>query len=174
MNTPFQSSRHDDAAGADTMNEMLTFQLGSAAFAVNVRQVREVLDHKPIQRMANAPASLLGMIDVRGVGVPVVDLKRRLAMPPSEEREVGPETRIVVLEFETGETLHTLAVIADAVHEVADLSDQTLEAPPHVGERWSNEFMQGLGRRGDAFLTLLKVEKLFAASQHDLAQSKAA
>ena len=173
MNTRFQSSRSEDE-DVDGNNEMLTFQLGSAAFAVNVRQVREVLDHKPIQRMANAPASLLGMIDVRGVGVPVVDLKRRLAMPPSEDREVGPETRIVVLEFETDEHLHTLAVIADAVHEVADLSDQTLEAPPHVGESWSNDFVQGLGRRGDSFLTLLKVEKLFGASDRALLVAQAA
>ncbi|ALN71190.1 MULTISPECIES: chemotaxis protein CheW [unclassified Aureimonas] len=173
MNTPFQSSRADDEDD-DSNNEMLTFQLGSAAFAVNVRQVREVLDHKPIQRMANAPESLLGMIDVRGVGVPVVDLKRRLAMPVSEHREIGPETRIVVLEFELDEHLHTLAVIADAVHEVADLSDQTLEAPPHVGEAWSNDFVQGLGRRGESFLTLLKVEKLFGATDRALLAAKAA
>lgn len=173
MNTPFHSSRAEDGE-ADSNNEMLTFQLGSAAFAVNVRQVREVLDYKPIQRMANAPESLLGMIDVRGVGVPVVDLKRRLAMPASETREVGAETRIVVLEFELDEHLHTLAVIADAVHEVADLSDQTLEAPPHVGEAWSNEFVQGLGRRGESFLTLLKVEKLFGANDRALLKAEAA
>jgi len=158
MSQHFQPSAEADP---DEGSEMLTFQLGSGDFAVNVRQVREVLDYKPIQPMANAPASLLGMIDVRGVGVPVVDLKAKLAMAASEHREIGPDTRIVVLEFEAEARHHTVAVIADAVHEVADLSDQTLEAPPHVGETWNNDFMQGLGRRKEAFLTLLRIEQLF-------------
>ncbi len=141
--------------------QMLTFQLGSGAFAVDVRQVREVLDHKPIQPVAGAPATLLGMIDVRGVGVPVMDLKRKLSLPPEEIRAVGPDTRIVVLEFGSSEGDRTLAVIADAVHEVADLAEQSLEAPPAIGERWNSGFMQGIGRRGEDFLTLLTVERLF-------------
>ena len=152
-------------AGVETSEpdalQMLTFQLGSGAFAVDVRQVREVLDHKLIQPVAGAPAALLGMIDVRGVGVPVMDLKRKLSLPPEESRAVGPDTRIIVLEFEAADGDRTLAVIADAVHEVADLAEQSLEAPPTIGERWNSGFMQGIGRRGEDFLTLLTVERLF-------------
>jgi purine-binding chemotaxis protein CheW len=171
MSNHFQPSA---AVDADEGNEMLTFQLGSGAFAVNVQQVREVLDYKPIQPMANAPASLIGMIDVRGVGVPVVDLKRKLAMPAGEGRDIGPDTRIVVLEFEAAGRLHTVAVIADAVHEVADLSDQTLEAAPHVGEAWNSDFMQGLGRRKEAFLTLLRIDSLFHGTESVLSGARAA
>lgn len=160
--TTLSSFRAGSTAAEPDDVQMLTFQLGSGAFAVDVRRVREVLDHKPIQPLANAPASLIGMIDVRGTGVPVMDLKRKLSLPDAEERAVGPDTRIVVLEFRaaSGEE-RTLAVIADAVHEVADLTEEMLEAPPAIGERWNSGFMQGIGRRGDDFLTLLTVERLF-------------
>ncbi|MBB3951651.1 chemotaxis protein CheW [Aureimonas jatrophae] len=164
MSQPFRSAFGESETESESA-EMLTFQLGSGAFAVNVRQVREVLDHKPIQPLANAPASLLGMIDVRGAGVPVVDLKRKLRMPDSEMRPVTGDTRIVVLEFEAAGETQTIAVIADAVHEVVDLADQVVEMPPHVGEAWDTTFMQGLGRRNESFLTLLRADHLFSAGE---------
>lgn len=152
-----------DAELASDTREMLTFQLGSGAFAVNVRQVREVLDYKAIQPIANAPATLLGMIDVRGVGVPVVDLKRKLAMSPNESRDVDADTRIIVMEFQATGRLHTVAAIADAVHEVADFGEQSLEPAPEFGESWNHAFMSGLGRREGNFLTLLDIDRLFTA-----------
>ena len=94
----------DDACGrgdeAVDQEQYLTFGLADEVFAVTVHQVREVLDLQPIARIANAPALLLGMIDVRGAGVPVIDLKGKLGIPAR-----GGDTehsRIVVLEVADG------------------------------------------------------------------------
>lgn len=141
--------------------EILTFRLGSESFGIQVVHVREVLDFKPIARVSNAPSALLGMVDVRGVGVPVVDLKRKLRMPESESAETSPDTRIVVLDFMCGGRHQTVAVVADAVHEVTDFGDDEIEAAPQFGQDWNSSFMKGLGRRNGGFLTLLEIDQLF-------------
>lgn len=150
-------------AGQDgaAATEILTFRLGSNAFAMEVRHVREVLDYKPIAPVAGAPSNLIGMIDVRGTGVPVVDLKRKLGM---HGLDMGPtpDTRIIVLEFLIAMRPHTVAIVADAVHEVSDVADQKIEQPPQFGESWKADYMQGLGRRGEEFMTLLDIGTLFA------------
>ncbi|KQT86108.1 chemotaxis protein CheW [Aurantimonas sp. Leaf443] len=165
--------RDSELEGPAPDREFLTFQMGTAAFAIPVRQVREVLDYRPVEPLANAPSSVLGVIDVRNVAIPVMDLKSKLAMPDGERREVGSETRIVVLEFVDGERQQTVAVIADAVHEVADLGEEPIEAAPDVGEAWDSGFMKGLGRRKGAFLTLLEIDRLFDGAVARLATKAA-
>ncbi|GGE25301.1 chemotaxis protein CheW [Aureimonas endophytica] len=144
-------------------SEILTFRIGTETFGIRVMHVREVLDHKPIARVSNAPPTLLGMIDVRGIGVPVVDLKLKLRMAAGGEGEgePTPDSRIVVLEFDAAGRHQTVAIVADAVYEVSDLGDAALERPPQFGESWNSAFMTGLGRRGESFLTLLDIPHLF-------------
>jgi purine-binding chemotaxis protein CheW len=144
----------------------LTFGLAGETFAMPVRQVREVLDLQRIARIANAPPLLLGMIDVRGQGIPVVDLKRKLALPETETTE---HTRILVLEVTRQGRQLVVAALADAVHEVANLAGDTVEPPPEFGETWDNSFMHGIGRRNGAFVTMLDLEQVFRGQDLDLA-----
>jgi purine-binding chemotaxis protein CheW len=100
------------------------------------------------------------MIDVRGSGIPVIDLKGKLALPST--RAEGEHTRIVVMEIgRNGEQL-VIGAITDAVYEVAYLPDDAIAPPPEFGTRWQSAFMRGLARRGDRFVTLLDLERLFA------------
>lgn len=164
------SESEDEMSGGDfppdeeAAREILTFRLGTETFGIQVIHVREVLDFKPIARVSNAPSSLIGMVDVRGIGVPVVDLKLKLRMPVSEASEPTADSRIVVLDFECAGRRQTVAIVADAVHEVTDLGDHEIEAPPQFGEAWNSAFMKGLGRRNGAFLTLLEIDNLFEAT----------
>lgn len=149
--------------------EILTFRLGTEDFGIRVVHVREVLDYKPIARVSNAPSTLLGMIDVRGIGVPVVDLKSKLRMSSYDDGEPTADSRIVVLDFDTGGRGRTVAVIADAVHEVTDFGDDAVEPAPQFGEDWNSSFMTGLGRRGETFLMLLDIPKLFEVEAFEFA-----
>lgn len=153
-----------DAESEPAAREILTFRLGEESFGIQVIHVREVLDYKPIARISNAPPALLGMVDVRGVGVPVVDIKAKLRMAHGPSSEPTPDSRIVVLDFEAGGLHQTVAMVADAVHEVTELVDDEIEAPPHFGETWNSAFMKGLGRRNGSFLTLLEIDHLFETS----------
>lgn len=146
--------------GQEATTQILTFRLGTGVFGIHVGRVREVLDMTPITPVPNAPPSLLGMVDVRHEGVPVIDLKQRLRIMGSEV-EAGLDTRIVVLEIDTGETASVIAILADAVLEVVEHDPATLDGPPNFGERWDASFIHGIGRRGDEFLTLLDIGAIF-------------
>ncbi|MEK0085019.1 chemotaxis protein CheW [Benzoatithermus flavus] len=153
------------ASGDGEPEQYLAFALAGETFAVPVRHVREVLDLRKTARIANAPPLLLGMIDVRGQGIPVIDLARKLALPASGHSE---HTRILVLEVGPSGRQLVIAAIVDAVHEVTQLAEAAIEPPPSFGEPWDASFMKGLGRRQGAFVTLLDLERLFRRDELEL------
>jgi purine-binding chemotaxis protein CheW len=107
------------------------------------------------------------MIDVRSQGIPVVDLKRKLALPETATTE---HTRLLVLEVTRPGRQLVVAALADAVHEVAQLTGDALDPPPEFGEAWDTSFMHGIGRRHGAFVTLLDLERVFRSHDLDLVE----
>jgi purine-binding chemotaxis protein CheW len=155
----------EDEEGRDP-NQYLTFGLEGEVFAVSVHQVREVLDLQRVSRIANAPPLLLGMIDVRGASIPVIDLKRKLGLPGGGE---GTEhSRIVVLEVEADGRPLVVGTVTDSVYEVRHLPAEAIDRPPQFGQRWDSSFMRGLARREGEFVTLLDLGRLFGAAELDL------
>lgn len=161
------SAGEDSPEEAGGSREMLTFRLDANTFGIRVLNVREVLDCKQIARVPNAPSTLLGMIDVRGIGVPVIDLKHKLRMGVQAGAGQTPDSRIIVLDFERQGARQTVAVVADAVHEVIELGDEEIERPPSFGEAWNSRFMTGFGRRDARFMTLLDIPSLFETDDFD-------
>lgn len=148
--------------------QYVTIGIDREIFAVDVEQVREILDLCTIAKVPNAPNFLLGMIDVRGQGVPVVDLRLKLGLPqvpPSEH------TRILVLEILLGGRMLTMGMVADRVIEVTSLGEHALEAPPEVGVRWRSDYIRAIGRSGGAFVIIFDLSCLFAAESAALLPS---
>lgn len=142
-----------------TTDTLVTFGLGEALFALPVTLVQEILDIRPVSPLPGAPPHLLGVIDVRGTSVPVVDLRRLLGEPP---REDAPDTRFVVLFLADGGAARPLALRVDRVIEVAGLDDGRLEPVAEAGLlAWDPRMVAGLGRRGGAFVTVLSTDGLF-------------
>jgi purine-binding chemotaxis protein CheW len=138
--------------------QYVTIGVDREIFAVAVEQVREILDLQPLARLPHAPPFLAGMIDVRGQGVPVVDLRLKLglaAAPPTEH------TRIVVLEVPLGGAQVTMGMIADRVIEVTDLAEHALEPPPDLGVRWRSEYIRAIGRAQGTFVIVFDLSHLF-------------
>ncbi|MBR0686348.1 chemotaxis protein CheW [Bradyrhizobium manausense] len=141
--------------------QYVTLGVGDERFALPVERVREILQMQPIARMPNAPACFLGMIDVRGQGVPVVDLRLKLGFESGEDTET---TRIIVLQVTVGGRELTLGLKTDRVFEVTELDGNHLEPPPEIGTSWSAKCITGIGRRNGAFVTVFDLGCLFAAS----------
>jgi purine-binding chemotaxis protein CheW len=141
--------------------QYVTLGVGDERFAVPVERVREILQMQPIARMPNAPACFLGMIDVRGQGVPVVDLRLKLGLERGEDTET---TRIIVLQVLVGGRELTLGLRTDRVFEVTALDDNRLEPPPEIGTSWSSDCIVGVGRRNGAFVTVFDLGRLLAVS----------
>ncbi len=137
--------------------QYVTLGVAAEVFAAPVEKVQEILDMRPIARLPQAPDSLLGMIDVRGQGVPVVDLRLTLGLPPAADTE---NTRIIVLSIAGAQGDLRLGLRADRVFEVTVLDDAELDPPPTVGGSWTGRCIAGLGRRNGNFVTVLNLERL--------------
>lgn len=140
--------------------QFVTIGLDSEVFAFDVDQVREILDMQHISRVPNAPSFMAGMIDVRGQGVAVIDLRNKLGLTSTV---VTQNTRIVVLEVPTASGLATMGVIADRVIEVTALSEHEMEAPPNVGVRWKSDYIRAISRSGKAFVIIFDLSRLFTS-----------
>jgi purine-binding chemotaxis protein CheW len=142
--------------------QYITFRLGDELFAVNVAQVREVLDLTLITKVPTAPAYMRGVVNVRGSAIPVVDLRQRFGLSASAETV---NTRILVLELAIDGEQAVLGGIADSVHEVIELEPAQIAPPPTIAMRWRSEFIQGMGKRGDEFIILLDINAVFTAGE---------
>lgn len=137
--------------------QYVTLGVAEELFAAPVDKVQEILDMRPIARLPQAPDTLLGMIDVRGQGIPVVDLRLTLGLPAAADTE---NTRIIVLALTGVNGDHKLGLRADRVFEVTVLDEDELDPPPAVGGAWSGRCIAGLGRRSGRFVTVLDLERL--------------
>lgn len=139
--------------------QYLTLGLAGETFGISIRNVREILDMRPISRLPHAPHFLLGMIDVRGSGYPIVDLRLKLDLPSVPATEA---TRIIILDVPMDDRLVGVGLVADCVYEVTDIDAGSVEGVPSVGGRWKSDYIAGIGRKGDKFVILFDLERLMA------------
>lgn len=153
-----------------TPAQYITFKLGDELFAIDVAQVREVLELTLVTRVPTAPPYMRGVVNVRGKAVPVVDLRMKFGLP------VTPDTlasRIVVMELELDGETTVVGGIADSVHEVIELEAAQIEPPPRIAMRWRTELIRGMGRRGDEFIIILNIGAVFSLADLSAAQALA-
>jgi purine-binding chemotaxis protein CheW len=139
----------------------LSLTLDDQHFALDAACVREILDVAPITEVPAAPAFANGLINVRGKVVPLADLRLPLGM---EKRAQTIDTRIVVIEIDLGGDLTTVGILADKVHEVADIPQASLEETPRIGMAWRPDFIRCIGKRGDDFVAVLDIARIFASA----------
>ena len=142
--------------------QYLTFKLGDEVFALEVSQVREVLDITTITKVPNAPDFMRGVINVRGNVVPVVDLRSKFGL---DQADRTLDTRIIVMELNIDGDLTTLGALADSVQEVMDLESGQIEDPPKIGSRWKTEFIKGIGKQNDQFIIILDIDQIFSTDE---------
>ena len=149
------------------LHQYLTFKLGEEMFALDVSQVREILDVTTITKVPRSPDFMRGVINVRGSVVPVVDLRLKFDMAKTDQTL---DTRIVVMEIDLDGELTIIGTLADAVHNVMDIDAQGIEPPPKVGAKWNTEFIKGIGKLNEEFVIILNVDRIFSAEELALVQ----
>jgi purine-binding chemotaxis protein CheW len=147
--------------------QYMTFKLGDELFAIDVAQVREVLEISQITKVPTAPAYMRGVVNVRGQATPVVDLRLRFGL---EKAADTVHTRIIVMELELDGEGTVLGGIADSVHEVIEIEPGSMDPPPRIAMRWRTEFIEGMGKRGDDFIIILDVNAVFASEDRALVE----
>ncbi|MFL0802255.1 MAG: chemotaxis protein CheW [Agarilytica sp.] len=145
-------------AGEDPMLQWVTFKLAGEKYGVNVMQVQEVLRYSEIAPVPGAPAYVLGIINLRGKVVTVVDTRQRFGIPTAE---LTDHSRIVVIEAET----HVMGILVDSVAEVVYLRLSDIETAPSVTNDESAKFIQGVCHKNDELLILIELDKLLTEDE---------
>lgn len=150
----------------DSLTSYITFKLGDELFAIDVARVREVLDLTEITRVPTAPPYMRGVVNVRGSAVPVVDLRHKFGLPVTPDTV---STRIVVFELTLDGESTVVGGLADSVHEVLELARAEIREPPRVAMRWRADMIEGLGKKGEQFIIVLDIARVFATDEAMLA-----
>jgi purine-binding chemotaxis protein CheW len=141
--------------------QVVTLSLGREVFAVPVEYVREILEYRAPFVLPDGPSWLMGLIDVRGRGTPVIDLRVKLGLAkvPADDH-----TRIMVLDVPLGGKQLALGFVADKVREVVSFTRDQFEPAPDVGVPWRSDYIAGVVRHRDDFVVLFELEKLITAA----------
>lgn len=148
---------------AKTLQTYMTFQLSDQFFAVDVRNVREVLDIQTISKLPNAPPDVIGMIDVRGEGIAILDIASRLGMGLKD----AETARMIVFELSHNNESVPIGVVADRVLDVVDIHDSDVEAAPPTMTSWSTDTISGVARLGQDVVIILSLSEIFQTSSTD-------
>jgi purine-binding chemotaxis protein CheW len=144
----------------DLMLQWVTFKLEDEVYGINVMQVQEVLRYTPIAPVPGSPSYVLGIINLRGKVVTVVDTRKRFDLP---QGKLSDHTRIMIVECDR----QIVGILVDAVAEVVYLKKSEIEPSPNVTTDSSKNFIQGVSKRKDVLLILLELNKMFTDAEWD-------
>lgn len=147
------------AATHSAAGQYLTFALAKELFAVDIHAVREIIEYGHLTSVPMMPPSILGVINLRGAVVPVIDLGLRFG---GSATLIGPRTCIVILEIATGDGLRVIGMVVDAVSEVLELSAEQIEPAPSFGNRIRADFIRGMGKLDERLVVLLDVGRVLS------------
>ncbi|MCC4797815.1 chemotaxis protein CheW [Enterovibrio norvegicus] len=139
----------------DEVLQWVTFQLEEETYGINVMQVREVLRYTEIAPVPGAPDYVLGIINLRGNVVTVIDTRSRFGLM---QADVTDNTRVIVIEAES----QVIGIMVDSVAEVVYLRTSEIDTTPSVGTDESAKFIQGVSNRNGNLLILVDLNKLLS------------
>jgi purine-binding chemotaxis protein CheW len=154
--------------GVNEPTKYVTFKLDEEIFALEINQVREVLDYTKTTKVPQTPKFMRGVINLRGSVVPVVDLRMKFGMTETPQTV---DTRIVIVEIVVDGETTVLGALADSVSEVIELEPDRIGPAPRIGARLRTEFIKGMGRRNDEFIIILDIDQVFSLDELSVVQA---
>jgi len=151
-------------------NQYLTFMLSGEEYGVDILTVQELRGWEDTTPIPNTPPFVLGVINLRGVVVPIVDLRARFGL---EAMEHGPTTVVIIVKVDAGGKERVLGIVVDAVSEVYDIDKDNMQPPPEMEGSISIDFVTGLATMEDKMVILLDINKLVNEGILSKAPSKA-
>lgn len=145
-------------SGDDPVIQWVTFRLAGETYGINVMQVQEVLRYTDIAPVPGSSSHVLGIINLRGSVVTVIDTRLRFGLPQGETTD---HTRIVIIEANT----HVIGILVDSVAEVVYLRQSEIETSPNVGNDESARYIQGVCHKDNELLILVELDKLLTEDE---------
>lgn len=140
----------------DDLLQLVTFSIGSEEFGVDILKVIEIIRTMEITKVPKAPAFVEGVINLRGLVIPIIDLRRRFGL---ENKAGDADTRIIVIEING----MSVGFVVDSVSEVLRIPVNTVEPAPPVVAGMDSDYISGVGKLEDRLLILLDLDKLLSS-----------
>lgn len=146
------------------INKYLTFMLANEGYGIDIQRIKEINELMPITPIPESPASVKGVINLRGKVIPVIDLRERFGLKAGSKDQ---RTCIVICEMETAGTKHLTGLIVDAVSEVAEIKPENIEPHVALGAHVRAEYIQGIAKVGAHMIILLDINKVLEAGEFE-------
>jgi purine-binding chemotaxis protein CheW len=140
----------------------LTFKLDDELYAANVNNVISIIELTKITKVPRTPDFIKGVINLRGTVLPIIDMKIKFGLPPTE---FTSNTSILVLDIQIDNELVKLGAIVDSVQEVLEISQNDILPAPSFGSNYQSEFVEGMYKNDDAFILILNIGRIFTEDE---------
>ncbi|MGD9124165.1 MAG: chemotaxis protein CheW [Desulfarculaceae bacterium] len=140
----------------------LTFDLAEEVYGQDILRVREIIGMMDITPVPRTPEFVLGVINLRGKVIPVVDLRLKFGLP---YKEPDDRTCVIVVEVQSGEDTVQMGIVVDRVNEVADVKASEVEPTPSFGVSLDTAFILGMAKVGEKVIILLDIDKVLTGSE---------
>jgi purine-binding chemotaxis protein CheW len=144
-----------------SLNQYLTFFLAGEEYAVSLLQVTEIIECSTLTKVPGAPAWIRGVLNLRGSVVPVVDLAIKFGLP---QTEITRRTCVIIVELRVDDERLVMGVMADAVHQVAELRPEEIQTAPAFGPKVRVDCILGMGVSNGKFIVLLDIDRILSSS----------
>jgi purine-binding chemotaxis protein CheW len=146
----------------ETMNSFLSFRLGEELFAANVGKVLEILEIPKVTKVPRSPAFMRGVINLRGNVLPVIDTRAKFGLPATDDTV---NTCILVMNIAMEGRDIILGAVVDAVQEVMEIDESSIQSVPTVGARYKTEFIEGMVKLNEQFIMVLNLDLVFTSEE---------
>jgi len=137
--------------------QYLTFELDNELYGVNILSVQEIKGWEGVRQVPDMPVYVPGVIDLRGIIVPIMDLRLRFGL---QAREYSAVTVVIIVATRHSDEIVPLGLIVDGVSDVMDVSEKSIKPPPLIGEDKRSQFMSGLVSTDKRMIVVLDIGKL--------------
>jgi purine-binding chemotaxis protein CheW len=144
--------------------EVLSFKLGSEEYGINILKVQEIRGYEAVTRIANAPDFMKGVVNLRGLIVPIIDMRIRLNL-----KKPTYDQFTVVIILNIGKQV--VGMVVDSVSDVVTLSGGQIKPPPQMGTALNADYLTGLGTLDERMLILVDIDKLIQIDELELAEA---
>jgi purine-binding chemotaxis protein CheW len=147
------------------LDSYLTFKLGNETFAANVAYVLHILGLPEITKMPNMPEFVMGVMNLRGQVLPVIDPHSRFKI---ESQPITKDSCLVVVEILNDNDHYQFGFLVDSVHEVIEIKKELILPPPELAVVYNSNFIEGVIQRNEKFIMVLNVNQVFSELTSEL------
>jgi len=154
----------NEQAATGTSRELLTFTLGNEEYGIDILKVQEIRGYEAVTTIANAPDFIKGVINLRGIIVPIVDMRIKFKLP----KVTYDETTVVII---LNVARRVVGMVVDGVSDVTTLKADEIKPAPEFGSSLDTKYLQGLGTADQRMIILVDIEKLMSSKDMELIET---